>query len=154
MASLEPEIVELEDQETLAVRGDVPVAGLPEFFGNAFTAVWAAAQEAGVDIAGPPFGFYPSMPTDTVVVEAGAPVSAPVETSGEVHRLVLPGGRAVVAVHVGTFDTLKKSYTELQAWMDENGLVPSAGMWECYLSDPAVEPDPSTWRTQIVWPIT
>ncbi len=154
MASIAPEIIELEEQETLAVRGDVPVTGLQEFFGQAFTAVWSAAHECGVDIVGPPFAFYPSMPTDTVVVEAGAPVSAPVETSGEVHRLVLPGGRAMVAVHVGPYDTLEKTYAELQDWMDEHAIAPAAGMWECYLSDPAVDPDAATCETQIVWPIT
>jgi AraC family transcriptional regulator len=26
-------------------------------------------------------------------------------------------------------------------------------MWETYLSDPTVEPDPATWRTEIVWPL-
>lgn len=154
MASLAPEIVELEEQETLAVRGDVSIPEMPEFFGRAFGAVWAAAQAAGVEIVGPPFGFYPAMPTDTVVVEAGAPVSAPTETSGDVHRLVLPGGRAVVAVHVGPFETMEKTYAELQAWMAQNSLEPAAGMWEFYLSDPEAEPDPSKWQTKIVWPIT
>lgn len=31
--------------------------------------------------------------------------------------------------------------------------VSAAGMWECYLSDPDVEPDPATWRTLIVCPL-
>jgi effector-binding domain-containing protein len=153
MSDLEPEIVELEAQEALAVRGDVPVAAMPDFFGRAFPAVWAAAQAGGVDIVGPPFGYYPSPPTDTVVVEAGAPVSAPAPDSGEVHRLVLPGGRAVVATHVGPYDTLATTYADLQAWMRAERLVPAGPVWESYLSDPAAEPDPSTWRTRIVWPV-
>jgi len=67
--------------------------------------------------------------------------------------MVLPGGRAVSAIHVGPFDTLEQTYTELMAWMAEQRLQPAEHMWEIYLSDPATEPDPSTWRTQIVWPV-
>jgi hypothetical protein len=26
-------------------------------------------------------------------------------------------------------------------------------VWETYLSDPDMEPDPATWRTLIVWPV-
>lgn len=149
-----PEIVELNPQNTIAVRGDVPIADLPEFFEQAFSAAASAAEAAGVEIIGPPFGFYPEMPTDTVAVEAGFPVSAPVEAAGDVHALVLPGGRAVQAMHIGPYETMEKTYVDLQAWMSEQRLRPARGMWECYLSDPRSEPDPTTWRTRIVWPLT
>ena len=153
MADITPEIIELEEQQAVAVRGDLPVAELPEFFGAAFGAAAAAAEEAGVAIVGPPFGYYPEMPTDTVAVEAGFPVSAPVAPTAEAHPLVLPGGRAVVAVHVGPYDTLEATYGALMTWMAEQGLMPAGPMWESYVSDPEANPDPSTWQTQIVWPI-
>jgi effector-binding domain-containing protein len=76
-----------------------------------------------------------------------------VEPRGDAHRLVLPGGRAVEAVHVGPYETMTQTYETLQAWMSENDLVPGVGMWECYLSDPEAEPDPANWRTKIVWPL-
>ncbi|HMO11186.1 MAG TPA: GyrI-like domain-containing protein [Actinotalea sp.] len=85
----------------------------------------------------------------------GFPVDGPVTVAGGfAHRLVLPGGRAVQAVHVGPFDTLEQTYEALLAWLSEQGLTPSGQMWESYLSDPAVEPDPAAWRTLIVWPVT
>lgn len=148
-----PEIVELDAQEAIAVRGDVAVADLPGFFERAFHESAAAAAAADVEIVGPPFGFYPEMPTEIVAVEAGFPVSAPTEPEGDAHRLVLPAGRAVQVTHVGPFDTLEQTYDELQSWMAEHGIEPAAAMWECYLSDPEAEPDPADWRTLIVWPI-
>lgn len=153
MRDLAAEIVELSPQNAIAVRGDVSVADLPEFFERAFSAAGAAAEACGVEITGPPFGFYPEMPTETVAVEAGFPVSAPVETVGDVHALVLPGGQAVQATHVGPYETMEKTYADLQVWMAERGLHPAREMWECYLSDPRSEPDPTTWRTTIIWPI-
>lgn len=153
MADLTPEIVDLEPQTAIAVRGDVAVDELPQFFERAFSTAAAAADASGVEIVGPPFGFYPSMPSETVVVEAGFPVSAAVEAVGDAHPFELPGGRAVVAVHVGPFETMKTTYAELMTWMAAQHLRPASGMWESYLSDPETEPDPATWRTRIVWPI-
>ena len=147
------EIVDLVEQPALAVRGEVPVEGLGEFFGRAFGEVMAVVEAAGVEIVDAPFGYYPAMPTEVVTVEAGLPVSAPVEASGDVHPLVLPGGRAVVGVHVGPYDSLEATYTELTSWMAARGLTPAGTMWESYLSDPEAEPDPATWRTRITWPI-
>jgi effector-binding domain-containing protein len=40
------------------------------------------------------------------------------------------------------------------AWLAEHGHRLAGGMWEYYLSDQAQEPDPATWRTEIVCPIT
>jgi len=153
MTELDPEIVELEPQEAIAVRGDVAMADLPSFFERAFHEAAEAAEASGIEIVGPPFGLYPEMPRETVAVEAGFPVSAPAEDHGNAHRLVLPGGRAVQAVHVGPYDTMETTYTDLRSWMAEHGLHPAAVVWECYLSDPQLEPDPARWQTRIVWPI-
>jgi effector-binding domain-containing protein len=153
MTEIDPEIVDLDPQDAIVVRGAVAISDMPEFFQRAFIASFKAAAEAGVDIVGPPFGFYPEMPTETVVVEAGFPVSSPMEASGDVHPSVLPGGRAVVVVHIGPFEAMEKTYAALQVWMAQEGLQPASGMWECYLTDPAVEPDQSKWQTKIVWPI-
>lgn len=154
MAEVSPEIVELEPQEAIAVRGEVAFADLPQFFQRAFAEAAEAAESCGLEITGPPFGFYPEMPTETVAVEAGFPVSAQAKSYGTAHRLVLPGGRAVQAMHVGPYDTMERTYGVLQSWMAEHGLLPAAGVWECYLSDPGSEPDQAKWRTKIVWPVS
>ncbi len=154
MSEVSPEIVELEPQEAIAVRGDVVVAELPRFFERAFHEAAEAANACGIQIIGPPFGFYPEMPAETVAVEAGFPVSTPAKAHGSAHRFVLPGGRAVHVIHTGPYDTMEKTYNDLQAWMAVQGLHPAPAMWESYLSDPEVERDPANWQTRIIWPIT
>ncbi len=153
MSELHPEIVELEPQEALVLHGEVPMTELTEFFGRAFSEVPVAAAAAGLEIVGPPFGYYLGMPTDTVTLAAGFPVRGEGPAEGEFRRLVLPGGRAVRVMHVGPYDTMRQTYDALFAWMLERGLEPSDGMWESYLSDPDEHPDPATWQTLIVWPL-
>jgi effector-binding domain-containing protein len=80
-------------------------------------------------------------------------VASPIEPSGEVEPFVLPAGRVVTGTHIGPYETLGQTYEQLMAWMRAEGLTLAEGMWESYLSDPSVEPDPNTWRTLIVWPL-
>jgi hypothetical protein len=60
---------------------------------------------------------------------------------------------AAWGVHIGPYDTIAQSYTKQQTWMAAQGHGPATEMWECYLSDPKVDPDPATWRTRIVCPL-
>ena len=153
VSDLAPKIIELEPCEAITVRGDVVLADLPKFFERAFHEAAEAATASGVEIVGPPFCFYPEMPTETVAVEAGFPVSSRAEPRGNAHPFVLPGGRAVQAMHIGTYESMEQTYAKLQSWMSERNIQPAGGMWECYLSDPAIEVDPARWRTMIVCPI-
>ncbi len=150
---IECQKVDVEPQTVAVVAGEVAMDKLTEFFGEAFPAVVSAIESQGLTVVGPPFAFYPTPPTEVVMLEAGFPTASPVEPDGMVVAGDLPGGPAVSAVHVGPYDTMEQTYTELQAWMGDRGLRPAPHMWEIYLSDPDTEPDPSLWRTQIIWPI-
>ncbi len=50
------------------------------------------------------------------------------------------------ALHIGPYDTLSQTYGELMQWARDQGLRPGSDMWEQYLTDPGVDPDPATWR--------
>jgi effector-binding domain-containing protein len=145
-------VVEVPTETVAVMRRQVPLAGLPEFFGMAFGSVAAAVSAVGGTVGDRPFGWYFGMPTATVDVAAGFPLVGPVpEPGGEVVVQARPGGRAVVGVHVGPYDTMGATYQELEGWMAEHALVPRTDMWEEYLSAP--EGDPATWQTRIVMPL-
>jgi effector-binding domain-containing protein len=146
-------VQKLEPQTAAVVRAEVPLRELPAFFQRAFHRAMRAVEKQGLAVTGPPFGFYPRMPTATIEVAAGFPVSAPIRPDAGVTPLELPGGRAIVGVHVGPYDTLQESYRELTKWAASEGLELSGAMWESYLSDPDAEPDPTKWRTLITWPL-
>lgn len=140
--------------DTAVVRVQIPLADLPAFFARAYPAVLAVLAGQGRAPVGPPFAWYAGPPTDEVYLEAGFPVDAPIEATGEVVPSHLPGGRAATAVHVGPYSTMTATYDMLRGWILAHGLIPTVAMWETYLTDPAADPDPSTWRTEIHWPIS
>lgn len=143
----------VEPQQAAVVRAEVPMAQLRDVFDRGFAAVMQVMQSQGVAIVGPPFGYYPRMPGETVAVLVGFPVARPIAAEGEVEPFELPGGPAVTATHVGSYEALAETYEQLMAWTADEGLTLAERMWESYLSDPRTEPDPNTWRTLIVWPI-
>jgi effector-binding domain-containing protein len=143
----------VDPRPAAVVRAEVPMAELREVFDRGFTDVMHAVQSQGVAIAGPPFGYYPRMPGETVAVLVGFPVAHAITADGDVEPFELPGGPAVTGTHVGPYEALAQTYEQLMSWTADAGLTLAEGMWESYLSDPGVEPDPNTWRTLIVWPL-
>lgn len=147
---------QLDEQPTAVLRETVPMNALKEFFGRAYQAVMTAAEQQQVQLAGPPFALYHGKPTDVVDVEAGFPVAAPLPwpgSEGGVTAGSLPAGRAMEAMHVGSYEKLPETYSAITGKMQAEGLTPGKVMWEYYLSDPAAESDPTTWKTLVVWPV-
>lgn len=147
------ELRDLVERPVAVVRATVAIRDLPAFFERAFHAVGAVMSAQGVHPIGPPFGLYRGMPDPDVDVAAGFPVSDPIQPSGDVIPDRLPGGHAVVTTHVGPFDRMDATYEAMGTWMAGQGFEGDTTMWENYLSDPSVEPDPARWRTEIVWPV-
>ena len=148
------DLVQLDRQPTAVVRGVIAIPELPAFFGRAFGEIFRTIGEQAIAAIGPPFAFYSPEPADVVELEAGVAIAGAVQASGSVVPSELPGGRAAVAIHVGPYEELERTYRELMAAITEQGLVMRPiGMWEEYLTDPDSEPDPSRWRTRVVIPV-
>ena len=148
---MDVKIVELQEQPTAVIREQVAMNALPEFFGRAFAEVSTAMEAQSMQPAGPPFALYRGMPTETVDVEAGFPVSTTIAAVNGVQAGTLPACRAVQAMHVGGYDTLDTTYEAVKQRMREEGMKASDDMWEYYLSDQST--DPATWRTLVIWPV-
>jgi effector-binding domain-containing protein len=146
--------VEEPTRLVLVVRRTVRMDELSEFFAEAFGRCTEAAHSAHMEIAGAPFAWYHGMPTATIDVAAGMPVEhVTSELPLGVDAIERPGGPAVVAIHLGPYETLQDSYRVLEEWMAERNLVPRHDMWEEYLTDPGAEPDQDKWQTRMVLPV-
>jgi effector-binding domain-containing protein len=143
----------IEPEPAAALHAEVPMDEIRAVFDRGFSEVMRVTRAQGVAITGPPFGFYPRMPTDTVEVAVGFPVSTAVAPDGDVSPFELPGGRVVTGTHVGPYETLQATYRELTEWAAAQGHALAGHMWESYLTDPRAEPDSAAWQTRITWPL-
>jgi effector-binding domain-containing protein len=142
-------------QHTATVRITCDVDKVSATLATILPEVGGVIQAQGAEMTGPPFARYHVIDVERgkIDLEAGITVKAPITPSGRVKPSELPAGRAAMTWHVGSYHQLQESYDRLAAWMKAETLTARGGFWETYWTDPGLEPDPSTWRTQILWPV-
>jgi effector-binding domain-containing protein len=143
----------LTPQPVLVMRRRINRADVAKVIGELLGAVFLRAQRAGATLTGQPFTRYLEWGPGLVSIEAGLPVAARVEGEGDVLAESLPGGRVAVTTHLGPYHQLVDAHAAVQQWLEEHGLRATGSPWEVYVTDPADEPDPMNWRTDVFWPI-
>jgi len=142
----------LAEQDTAVEYTTLAVTEIGPWLGKAFGEVASYLARKGAGPAGMPFARYHPTSDNRFDVEAGFPASTPTGGEGEVEPSDLPGGLAAVTVHIGPYDAMEPAYEALRTWVQTHGGEPVGDAWEVYLSDPNADPDPSTWRTEVVQP--
>ncbi len=152
MKTYDVHAVMLDEQMTAVADAELPVADIGPWLAKAYHAVYAACRAQGLQRTGAPFARYRLRGRDTCTIEAGFPVEGPIKRTGDVRPSSLPEGAAASVVHIGPYETMEQTYEALVAWIERRGGAPVGDAWEIYLSDPRMEPDPATWRTEILQP--
>lgn len=139
-------------QPTAVMTATLPVAEIGPWLAKAYGTVARLVTAHGAYPAGPPFARYHRLAEDRFAVEAGFPVGTAIDADGDVRPSQLPGGPVAVIVHIGPYEQMTPAYEALASWVSSHGGEPAGDPWEVYFTDPASEPDPATWRTEIVQP--
>ncbi len=130
--------------------------------GEAFGRVFSHVGQVGGIPAGPPLAVYHSFDEDSVDLEIGVPLVAPIDDEPwpgdpappSVHNAELPGGTVATTIHVGPYDGLETAWAAIMGWVQEHGHEPGELVcWETYLTDPESEKDPARWQTQLFAPL-
>ena len=147
---------DVPELRALVMRRRISRDGVAEALSACLPAVFGYAQESGLAFAGPPFARYPETSMASLVIECGMPVVELPETppEGDIEALIVPAGRAVVALHRGPYEGLPEAHIAVENYLQKNGLVAAGPPWESYITDPGDHPDPATWETEVVQPIS
>ena len=138
-----------EDQPVLQIRRRIRHEEISTVLGEMLPRVYEYAVQKGAEFAGPPYCAYREWTPGGVTVEAGLPVTAQVGGTGEIEASTVPGGTYAVVIHEGAYDSLDKTHSLLDSWLEEHGLSAGSPRYEVYLTDPGRHPDPSEWRTEV-----
>lgn len=127
-------------------------AEIPQLLSDILPRAMKHVQAHGGKPAGPPFTHYLSM-GETIELQAGIPLKETIAAGDGVAVGQLPGGEVLVTEHIGPFDKLHQAYAALAQHVKSNELDAGATMWEYYWTDPAEEPNPENWKTEIFLPL-
>lgn len=156
-----PRIVERTEQPYVSIAGSVTMATVAQI-ADRMPEVFRWLDARGITPAGDPFFRYTVVDMERrVEIEAGVPVVEPTAGDGDVQPGVLPAGRYVTVTHVGHPAGLRDVTAAMLDWAAQRGLVwdrtPGAEgeRWGCRLevlkTNPAVEPDPAKWETELAF---
>ena len=158
----EPKLENRPTQPYVAIRSLVNLQTFGAEIPKSLNAVHAWLEKQGLAPAGAPFIRYNVIDMERELdVEIGWPVTTPMTAEAPISSGVFPAGRYATAIHIGSYDGLMASTAALLYWADMQGIVwdrrPTdrgeawGARFEFYLSDPAVEPDPEKWRTELAF---
>jgi DNA-binding transcriptional MerR regulator len=149
-------VKELRPQRVLSVRASVSPAEAGRHVSRSVLALLSVVERTGASVAGSPMTLY--HPTDAadedlIDQEIAVPFTGPVE-GDEQHRVrELPGGRVAFALHRGSYDDIPVGNSAILQWMRDNGFEPCEPRREVYRVTPGHVADPSSFETELQWPI-
>jgi AraC family transcriptional regulator len=143
---------DLAPQWVLAIRQEATPDGIDAAFDQLVPVIDAYLEKQGIERAGPPMALFHDYREDHVDLEVAVPVGGPAEGEGRIEARELPGGRAAVATHKGPYETLGKVHEALDAFAHERGGHGGVAR-QVHLVGPGDDPDPATWRTEVVYPL-
>ena len=148
-----PHITQSAPQQAPIIHLTIPRDQIRSVMGPGTHEVIDTVVAQGIGPTGPVFSHHLSMQPDTFDFEIGVPVSRAVAPSGRVKPGELPGGKVARTVLHGAYDGLPEGWGQFMAWLDKEGLPKAPDLWEVYVQGPNVNPDPSTWRTELNQPL-
>lgn len=156
--SSEPSFVTRPEQPYAAIRLSLDAAQVPQLAPPLIGEIMGWVAQHG-EQAGPVFFNYTKMDGSRMDMEVGVPTKAVVAADERVVTGTLPAGRYAVVTHTGPYDQLRGAHEKLHEWLAQQSLPPQgmnggrSTLLEIYHTDPAEEPDPQKWVTEIAFKI-
>lgn len=144
---IEAEIVEYPEVDMLAESASCHRAELGPTIGRLFGSI--QAQSIGVEMVDAPRVYYLEWDGENALIQAGIPVDESVPPRGDVQKVHVPGGLALTTTYFGPYEGLASAWAALLAEAERRQLSLSGMAWDDYQTDPADEPDPSRWQTDL-----
>ena len=151
MTEVAIETVDLEPQSAVVVRRKIALTDFGEALADILPRVFQHIAGAGQQPAGMPFVRYFSMDGVACDIAAGMPVLEPIDGAGDIEQHVLPGGRALTALHVGAYGDVGAVWGQVMQRARELGSDAQFG-WDVYTNDPG-EVAPEECETRVYLPL-
>jgi effector-binding domain-containing protein len=155
---IEPVSVQFDEGTVAAViRVQIPRDKMKEVMGPAIQEVREAVAAQGIGPAGPLFAHHLTLCDTTFDFEVGYPTTGEVKPTGRVRPGGLPSTMVAKSTYHGAYEGLHEAWQQFGE-IAEKELVThrfkrGSSIWEVYTFGPESDPDPTTWRTELVAPL-
>jgi effector-binding domain-containing protein len=112
-----------------------------------------ALTKAKVAVTGYPFALYPSFSETSMEMVCSLPVAADAKVPVKYKVMRSFEGKAVKAVHKGSYNTLESTHAQINQYIEMKKLEIISAPWEVYVTDPEVVKDTTQWITEVYYPV-
>ncbi|MGZ5281452.1 MAG: GyrI-like domain-containing protein [Bacteroidia bacterium] len=123
---------------------------LPQFFTESYGAIFGPLGTNDITPTGVPCAIYYSIDEakNQTDLAAAVPVNNNVPDIQGLEKLAIPASKVITTTHFGPYENMAPAYQEMEKYLAEHDLKKELIIEE-YFSDPAKEPDPAKWKTNI-----
>jgi len=138
----------------LSIRDTIQQQQMNNIHGKLYTEINGYMDDNQILSDLPPIVIYHYWSDSIVDIEAGIQINDSLLVTSERIKLnKIDTGNVVAASHYGSYERLPETYFSINEWMRKNQVEVTGPPWEIYVTDPAMEPNPDKWETQIYFPI-
>jgi DNA-binding transcriptional MerR regulator len=151
-AEIDVELRSVPARTVAAIKAPVQLDDSLDWYDAAMAELDAAYPQA--ERTGPPGGHFANeLFTDGAgEMAVYRPVRSP-RASGRIEVVELPAAELAVTVHPGPHDDINVTYGRLGAWVVDHALAVDGPVREIYVVGPRDTTEPTSWRTEIGWPV-
>ena len=138
------ETINKEAEIAIAVKYDaVNFTNMGPVMGEGYKKLWAYIAQNGKQMTGAPYCRYTNPSEDFMKfdIELGVPVSEPLPEKDGVYMAETCEGKAITAMHKGTYKDIEKTYAPMMQYLAENKLESAGVYYDYYLNNPADTPE-------------
>ena len=147
------ETINKETELAAAVKYEtVDFTNMGPVMGEGYQKLWAYVAQCGKQPVGAPYCKYTNGSDDFMKfdIELGVPVSEPLPEKDGIYMAKTCEGKAITAMHKGTYKDIEQTYAPMMQYLAENNLESTGVYYDYYLNNPADTPE-SELLTKVVF---
>ncbi len=148
-----PNIVDVPTQAIARIHIVCPASQIMTLMGPGIQELNSSLAAQGVTPAGPWFTHHFKQPDETFDFDICLPVYAPVAPVGRMENGMMPAQKVARTLYTGGYEGLGQGWGQFMTWINAQGLIHGADLWEVYLKGPESGLDSSAYQTQLNRPL-
>ncbi len=148
----QPIVLAVGERRAAIIRLTVPRPEMATAMPSAIAELKAVLRAQAITGTGKLFAHHLRMDSAVFDLEVGFAIDHAVAETGRVRPGSLPAATVARATYRGGYEGLSAAWGQLRQWIDANGHVRAADLWEVYMIGPEAGP-PAEWRTELNQPL-
>ncbi|HKL02348.1 MAG TPA: SRPBCC family protein [Cryomorphaceae bacterium] len=150
------DVVEVEPHEYFYITDEVSFDDMDDsFFGDRYGKLVDYLGKDAQNMTMQPFAVYHKWDEENRMAEVSVAMACESDKTGneEIKKGLTHEGKALKCLYYGPYEEMEDVHNFMHAHIGSMNMEMVGSPWEVYVTDPATEPDPTKWLTEVYYPV-